>query len=515
MHAARPIPPAPFAKILPAIIVGILAADAWPSLPTGAAAAAAILSWIGAMLLHRHDTAATLCTYAAIGCLAATMTCVTRPRSVLPRDEQLILSLDINDPPVARGRWNRTSARVAAFRPATGAETTWQDAREKVLLRIDTAHTIAAGDRLIVTGHASDLGSGDYAAYGRLMQRRGYGAALWVGADQSCLRLPESRLRLRTRAALLQQAATERLARLHLTPEGFATAAAMTTGDRTAIDASLRDSYGATGASHLLAVSGLHVGIVTLLVNLLLWPLPLLRGGHILRNLLALLAIWGYAALTGLSPSVVRAAAMFSGVQLALASSRRRSGLNMLCAAASLMLLVWPNYLFDISFQLSFAAVGGIFLLYRPLYDAVRGRFRAVNAFWSIFMVGLAATLATLPLVSYHFGRMPLIGLVINPLLILTANVTVLGALLWILAPIGALNPLLSAVIGAATSFQNNLIATSAAQSWASLPIRLNAAETLAAYLLLTAAWLAFRYVTQRRTSAARPLPLADKTPTP
>ena len=515
MHAARPIPPAPFAKILPAIVAGILAADAIPALSLRTAVVVSLLL-LGAMILCRqHDTAATLCTYAALFCVAAAMTCATRPRSNLPRNRELMLTLEVAEAPVSTGRWLRTTARIDAFRPVEGDTVRWQQSGEKVLLRIDTSHTVTAGERLIVTGRASDLGSGAYASYARLMQRRGYVAALWVNARQTVLRLPDHRLTLRARASLLQRTATERLARLHLRPDAFATAAAMTTGDRNAIDASLRDRYGATGTSHLLAVSGLHVGIVALLVNLLLWPLAALRGGHLLRNLLALPAIWGYAALTGLSPSVVRAATMFSGVQLALAASQSRSSLNLLCATASIMLLVWPNYLFDVSFQLSFAAVAGIFLLYRPLYGAVRSRFRAANACWSLFMVGLAATLATLPLVSCHFGRIPLIGLVINPLLILTANVTVLASLVWILTPLPALNGFFSTLIGATAGLQNDLIATAAAQSWASLPLRLSPAEALLAYLLPTLLWLLLRRYRTSRTSAHRTVPPADKIPMP
>ena len=486
MHAPRPIPPAPFAKILPAIVAGILAADLWP-VPTGAAVAVAALALAGMWLCRRNDTLSSLCTYAAIICCAAATTCATRPGTVLPRHQRLLLTLEITDAPVVSGSWQRATARIASFRPCTGDTTTWHRANEKVMVRLDTLHRIAAGDRLVATGYAGDPGSGAYAAYGRLMQRRGYSASLWI----------DSRQTLRTRASRLQQEATERLARLDLRPDAFATTAAMTTGDRHAIDTTLRDRYGVTGASHLLAVSGLHVGIVALLVNLLLWPLA---------------AIWGYAALTGLSPSVVRAAAMFSGVQLALALSRPRSGVNLLCATASVMLLLWPNYLFDVSFQLSFAAVAGIFLLYPPLHAAVRSRFRAANAIWSVFIVGLAATLATLPLVSYHFGRIPLIGLVINPLLILTANITVLLALLWILAPVPALHGLFSTVLNTAAGFQNDLIATAARRSWASLPLRLSAAETLAAYLLLAAAGLAMLHYHRYRTSTRSTLPLPDKT---
>src|SRR5699024_10392366 len=101
--------------------------------------------------------------------------------------------------------------------------------------------------------------------------------------------------------------------------------------------------YGTTGASHLLAVSGLHVGIVAMLVNLLLWLLPAFRYGHVVKNAAAITVIGLYTLLTGLSPSAVRAALMFSGAQLALAASRRGNSANILLATASVMLLIRPD----------------------------------------------------------------------------------------------------------------------------------------------------------------------------
>lgn len=116
----------------------------------------------------------------------------------------------------------------------------------------------------------------------------------------------------------------------------------MTAGDRRSLSPALRAAYSRSGTSHLLAVSGLHVGIVFLLANLLLWWLPLFRHGHILRNIAVILLIWLYAATTGFPPSVVRAALMFSVLQFALASSSEYVGMNTLAGVAFVMLLSIP-----------------------------------------------------------------------------------------------------------------------------------------------------------------------------
>lgn len=141
----------------------------------------------------------------------------------------------------------------------------------------------------------------------------------------------------------------------------------MTAGDRSGITPELRAAYSRSGLSHLLAVSGLHTGIVFALVNLLLWWLPLLRRGHLLRNLLAAACIWIYVAAAGFPPSAVRAAVMFTMLQSALASASEYNGLNALAAAAFGMLLWNPAWLGDISFQLSFAAVAAILAWGVPL----------------------------------------------------------------------------------------------------------------------------------------------------
>jgi len=270
----------------------------------------------------------------------------------------------------------------------------------------------------------------------------------------------------------------------------------MTLGDRSGITPEIREAYNDTGTAHLLAVSGLHVGIVALLVNLLLLPLRMLRYGHVIRNTVAIAAIWLYACVCGLSPSVVRSAAMFTGVQAALASSLAYNRTNTLFATATLMLLVDPDYLFDPSFQLSFAAVAGIFYLFPPLFGAVRTGWKLPDALWASFMVGAAATIATIPLVSCHFGRIAVAGLPLNPLLIITAHATVSASLLWIIAPIPCLEPLFSAVVRWAAGLQNGIVAVGDSVA-PSLSIRMNPWTAAAYYIALATIFIIIR----RRTA--------------
>jgi competence protein ComEC len=232
----------------------------------------------------------------------------------------------------------------------------------------------------------------------------------------------------------------------------------MTTGDRSGITPEIRRAYSRTGAAHLLAVSGLHVGIVFLIINVLLYLLPLMRGGHIAKNMVAIAGVWLYAALTGLSPSAVRAACMFSGAQVALAVSRSHSGVNIMCGTAFVMLAVKPGLLFDISFQLSFIAVAAIMSWFGPLYRLLESRWRGLNALWATLIVGLTASVATLPLVSHTFGVFSPAGIVLNPIVIATAHIVVVCSLVWIIAPVPFLEPVFRWLVGAPAWLQNRVV---------------------------------------------------------
>jgi competence protein ComEC len=246
------------------------------------------------------------------------------------------------------------------------------------------------------------------------------------------------------------------------------------------------------------------VGIVALLVNGLLILLGLVRRGHIWRNVIAILAIWAYALLAGGSPSVIRAAMMFSGAQIAYASSGRYDGTNILLATASVMLIINSNYLFNISFQLSFTAVAGIFVLYRPLYDFVKTRYRVLNLLWATIIIGIAASLATAPLVSYYFGRISLIGIVLNPVVIASAHVIVCVSLIWVIAPLGFMNGIFGSVLTWVTEFQNSVVAVTAQQSWGIANIRFNLTETLAVYAIMIAIFIISRKYLIRHNDAQR-----------
>lgn len=212
--------------------------------------------------------------------------------------------------------------------------------------------------------------------------------------------------------------------------DGLAVLSALTIGDKTDLSESVRESYSIAGASHVLALSGLHIGLLYGLFFFLLAPIAG-RGnaGRWLRLLSLLVLLWSFAFFTGLSPSVVRSSCMFSIVALADIFRRQALSLNTLAVTAWIMLLCNPAWLFDIGFQLSFVAVAAILLIQKPLYQLFPVKNRVGKYVWGLMSVSIAAQLGTAPLVMFYFSRFSthflLTNLVVIPLVALILYATV------------------------------------------------------------------------------------------
>ncbi len=198
----------------------------------------------------------------------------------------------------------------------------------------------------------------------------------------------------------------------------YAVAAALVFGYKSELDKDLKQRFANTGAGHILAVSGLHFNI---LFGMLFFFFSFLDGGRrrrLLRLLLVLPLIWGFAFLTGFSPSVNRAAWMMTIWIVGHTFFFRTFTLNTIAIAALFMLLYNPLYLFNVSFQLSFMAVIAIVLFYPRLRSILRPRNKLLVYSWEMVCVSTAAQIGVLPLAVYYFHQLPLIFLVTNLLII-------------------------------------------------------------------------------------------------
>ncbi|QHI37006.1 hypothetical protein IMCC3317_23770 [Kordia antarctica] len=182
---------------------------------------------------------------------------------------------------------------------------------------------------------------------------------------------------------------------------------ALLLGQRQQISKELQSNYANAGAIHILAISGLHIGILVLLLQFLLNPLSRFRYGKLLKLLLMVCILWSFAFLSGLSASVVRAVTMFSILVVATHFHRQTNTLQVLTVSMFFLLLCKPHFLFDVGFQLSYAAVFAIVWL-QPLWKKLwNPKSFAPKSFWSLLTVSLSAQLGVLPLSLYYFHQFP------------------------------------------------------------------------------------------------------------
>lgn len=240
---------------------------------------------------------------------------------------------------------------------------------------------------------------------------------------------------LTARSRHLQQVLVEDLDRLRLTDEEKSVLATLTIGYRQVMNRDVKQRFSATGVSHILAVSGLHVGIVCGFLFLLLQPLSRRSLGRKIRYLVATVLVWGYVWMTGMAPSAIRAGIMLSVYLIGQVLRRPTDRYNTVAAAAFCMLVYDPFYLFDIGFQLSFLAVFFILFFQPRLEQWMVVKNPLLAAPWTWITVSLAAQMGTSFLCLYYFQRFSWVFLLTNLPLTVLATVLIPAGLLWFLLP--------------------------------------------------------------------------------
>lgn len=203
---------------------------------------------------------------------------------------------------------------------------------------------------------------------------------------------------------------------------------ALVLGQRDELDSEQRTAFARSGTIHVLAVSGMHVGLIFTILTFMFGWWGSSDRARIIRGVVILLALWGYAGLTGGAPSVLRATIMFSLFTLANMSAQRTDHLNSLFAAA-LILLVWdPSMLMRIGFQLSFLAVLGIILFYKPVEGLWSPKSKLMRTIWSLAVVSISAQMLTTPVSLVLFKAFPVWFLPANIVVVTAVGFAVYGA---------------------------------------------------------------------------------------
>lgn len=191
-------------------------------------------------------------------------------------------------------------------------------------------------------------------------------------------------------------------------------AAATLVADRSYVAPTERDAFRGAGIAHLLALSGFHVGIMAMLAMWITTPLVLLSYRRLPRIIAAVGAVWAFAVVGGMAPSLVRAAVMFSVLMLTRLLGRYPSPFNSLAVAATVILGIWPSALTDAGFVLSFTAVAGILVFADVINPFDRSAHTRLHALAAFVAVPAGAMLGTLPVVATVFGAVPMLSLPAN-----------------------------------------------------------------------------------------------------
>ena len=283
--------------------------------------------------------------------------------------------------------------------------------RVLLYLQKDSVSMPVMGDVLMVqtqVRRGGQLGDFDYGMY---LRRQGIAGSCWANRRNWQVIGHEEDRSLLTIAKRCQYRLHEQYRQMGIEGKELGILSALTLGYRENLDKDVQRSFSVSGAMHVLAVSGLHTGIVWGIVVWLLtlggWFKPLWeeKWKRWLLNIIAIVLIWMYAFVTGLSPSVMRSALMLSFWALSGLLEKQISRWNPLLSAAVIILIINPLALWSVSFQLSFAAVAGIMLIGQKMQRSISLKGRMLQYVGGLMLVSVAAQIATMPLTMHYFGQ--------------------------------------------------------------------------------------------------------------
>ena len=266
----------------------------------------------------------------------------------------------------------------------------------------------------------------DYAGY--LKHKRVCGTA-FAGTGRWCVEKRVGRGSLKQEALLVRGKILDEYRKLGIAGDEYSVLSALTVGYKEDLSEDIQRAYSVAGASHVLALSGLNIGLLGAFLYFALNLFLRWKGFRVLKSLIVFAGLWAFAFITGLSPSVVRAVVMFSLLSFARLGNMRGITLNTVCLAAFLMLAWEPFYLYDISFQLSYLAVVAIVLIVPWLNRIVVVKNRVLNYLWQLTAVSIAAQIGTLPVILYNFSSLPLYSLLFNVPVVMLAYTVLVSAI--------------------------------------------------------------------------------------
>lgn len=313
----------------------------------------------------------------------------------------------------------------------------------------DKYKTLAYGDVIWVYGRPSEIPpptNPEEFNYSRYVARQQIHGQCFIKPDQLKVSKNIPKSAIMAAAYSIRNSLADQIDENLYQPETKAIAFALLIGIKDYLSEDLKRAYASAGAMHVLAVSGLHVGILYLVLAFLLRPFKKKKYGPWIIASISIFTIWMYAFVTGMSPSVLRAAVMFSIMATSTAINRDNSIFNSIGIAAFILLIYDPYLLFSVGFQLSFLAVIGIVYLQPRIYRLLYARNYIIDKIWSITAVSIAAQIATLPMTIFYFNQFPTYFFLSNLVVIPGAMLIMFMGMAMLC--LGAINSLAGAIVG-------------------------------------------------------------------
>ena len=282
-----------------------------------------------------------------------------------------------------------------------------------------------------------------------------------------------------------------------LNTESSALCKALCLADKSSLDSKIKKDFSRAGASHILAVSGMHVGIIFTAISTLLSLISKGRKFQLFAGILSICFLWFYAFICGLQPSIVRACTMFSVPIIGKLLKRDASSLNSLLFTAFCMLIYDHTYLFNLGFQLSFLAVAGILLFQEKIFNILPLQNKILIWIWSLTSVSIAAQITTLPLTIYYFHSIPVLSLITNLVIVPLATVLIYFSGGLLIVQLSSLSTFISLIINKLTLFINSTIKLISNTTFALIEnINISAPQVVILYVIIL---LAHHFITSKK----------------
>ncbi len=413
----------PIVRLVVPFMIGILCGDACSMSVWGYGATAIGLCAVCLLACYRHKWLFGCALYAFLFCLGAQLLFMQKQQRLVkwPEEKRLYTGV-LQDVPQEKARSWLLPLQV------DGRAVLLYVPKDSFPQRLRRGSRIYFYAQINYPNQPKIPGHFDYARY---LLRKGITGTAYAWKDSWTFREPlTGDVTLKRQALNVRDRLQNRYRELGFQGDELAVLSALTLGDKSELRNELEEIYSITGASHVLALSGLHVGIVYGICTFLLSFLAVGRYTVWIRAGCSLLLLWGFAFIVGLAPSVVRSACMFSLFAVGQCLNRKILSLNTLSLSAFLMLLYQPFYLFDVGFQMSYAAVASIILLHPQVSAWWQPSCKVLRYFWGIITVSLVAQIGVAPLILLYFSRFSLYFLLTNLWVIPITFLLVAGSLL-------------------------------------------------------------------------------------